>query len=93
MKVSAKCPHCPFITNEYDSYEEADVALRPHVESHKSYEGHTHNTMRMVYDALVQHGMSEQTATDCIHFMLNQGLLFREVMSDGHQDQGQPEQG
>ncbi|WP_406245831.1 hypothetical protein ACI7YT_12385 [Microbacterium sp. M] len=45
------------------------------------------DTLRMVFDALVEVTGSEVTADDCIHGMQNAGILFRERVSE---TQGEP---
>lgn len=43
------------------------------------HETHSENTLRKVYEALLEQGIYGQQATDVVSAMQNRGILFREA--------------
>lgn len=57
------------------------IASRAPLETDPPEEGHTEETSHKVYKALLECGMNGDEATEAMHQILNQGILFREIIN------------
>lgn len=69
------------LANELEGQCESVNVRHDVIEPDATEEGINERTMFKVYDALRHWGLDEGPARDCINFLLNDGILFREEIA------------